>query len=269
MLKYFFLLYLVATASSSTSTYLRSEEVLEDDYDYASTDMAVGATNTMNQVYDEQELPPPNSEDNEEFDEFDEMDEYEMDDLDNEISEEEGSSYGHEEFNEVVENGIMPRSQNPYDKILDGVRMLLNHCYSFESQNYRGNYIRHRNFELWKDPFNNSDLYQKDSTFKMVPALNGVGGQVSFMSINYKGRYLRHARLGFIHSCGVSDNRCKRNASFKVIKGLSGKYTVSLKSGRGSFFFRHQGHRMKMHKYKAQQLYRDDASFIPHEVPCF
>jgi len=266
MIKNYSLLYLVATASLSTSAYLRNEKVLEDSYGYASTDMAVGATNTMNQVYDKQELPSPNSEDNEEFDEFVEMDEYEMDDLDNETPEEEGSSYDHEESNEVVENGIMPRSQNPY-LIIDGVRMLLNHCYSFESLNFRGEYIRHRNFELWKDPFNNSELYQEDSRFKMVPAINGQAYWVSFVSVNYPDKYMRYREgIGFIHSCDVSDHGCKHNASFFVVKGRSGKYTVSIVTGES--FLIHQGRRMKMSEYSKQKFNPDDASFIPHEVPC-
>jgi len=269
MIKNYSLLYLVATASLSTSAYLRNEKVLEDSYGYASTDMAVGATNTMNQVYDKQELPSPNSEDNEEFDEFVEMDEYEMDDLDNETPEEEGSSYDHEESNEVVENGIMPRSQNPY-LIIDGVRMLLNHCYSFESLNFRGEYIRHRNFELWKDPFNNSELYQKDTRFKMVPAIDGSAHWVSFVSVNYQDKYMSHhghrEGIGFIRSCNVHDHGCKFNASWGVIKGRSGKYTISLYTGFS--FLIHQGHRIMVQEYSDQKRYRDDISFIPHEVPC-
>jgi len=272
MIKNYSLLYLVATASLSTSAYLRNEKVLEDSYGYASTDMAVGATNTMNQVYDKQELPSPNSEDNEEFDEFVEMDEYEMDDLDNETPEEEGSSYDHEESNEVVENGIMPRSQNPY-LIIDGVRMLLNHCYSFESLNFRGEYIRHRNFELWKDPFNNSELYRKDSTFKMVMAINyRMTGQVSFMPINYPGKYMGSSQgLGSIHECHIFDRGCRDDASWEVREGFSSIWrpTVSLESTYRPKFLRHQGHRMKLQKYINQKLYRDDASFIPDEVPCF
>jgi len=278
MIKNYSLLYLVATASLSTSAYLRNEKVLEDSYGYASTDMAVGATNTMNQVYDKQELPSPNSEDNEEFDEFVEMDEYEMDDLDNETPEEEGSSYDHEESNEVVENGIMPRSQ------FEGhtaVGMLLDHCYSFESFNFRSHNIRHRNLELWMDPFNNSELFRLDHTFKMVTALDRAAGQVSFMSINSPGRYMGHTHgLGSIHGCGVSDVGWRNNVSWYIHRGLSGTSTVSFHGIGG--YFRHQDSRMKFTKHDfshfygdddslsyPEQLLSDDASFIPHEVPCF
>ncbi|AXG82680.1 hypothetical protein DVK44_17450 [Streptomyces paludis] len=37
-----------------------------------------------------------------------------------------------------------------------------------ESYNHRGRFIRHRNFQLWLDSYQNSNLYQADTTFRMV-----------------------------------------------------------------------------------------------------
>ncbi|MEV7090520.1 AbfB domain-containing protein [Streptomyces sp. NPDC093085] len=37
-----------------------------------------------------------------------------------------------------------------------------------ESVNYPGRYIRHRNFQLWLDPYQNSNTYRADSAFRMV-----------------------------------------------------------------------------------------------------
>lgn len=39
---------------------------------------------------------------------------------------------------------------------------------SFRSLNYPDRYIRHRNFELWLDPFENTPLFRDDATFFMV-----------------------------------------------------------------------------------------------------
>jgi len=39
---------------------------------------------------------------------------------------------------------------------------------SFRSFNFPDRYIRHRNFELWLDPFENTPLFRDDATFFMV-----------------------------------------------------------------------------------------------------
>jgi len=51
--------------------------------------------------------------------------------------------------------------------------------------------MRHRNFELWKDKFDGSELNKKDATFKVVNANNGKNGYVSFESVNYPGLFIR------------------------------------------------------------------------------
>ena len=46
---------------------------------------------------------------------------------------------------------------------------------SFRSFNFPDRYIRHRNFELWLDPFENTPQYRDDATFFMVqPAAPAV-----------------------------------------------------------------------------------------------
>ena len=40
---------------------------------------------------------------------------------------------------------------------------------SFRSFNYPDRYIRHRNSDLWLDPFENTSLFRADATFFMVP----------------------------------------------------------------------------------------------------
>jgi hypothetical protein len=42
---------------------------------------------------------------------------------------------------------------------------------SFESANMPGYFIRHKNFELWIDRSNGTDLFRKDATFSLVDSL--------------------------------------------------------------------------------------------------
>ncbi len=63
-------------------------------------------------------------------------------------------------------------------------------CYSFESRNYRGQYLRHFDYRIRKDPNDGSMLFQEDATFCKQPGLSGTG--VSFYSYNYPDRYIRH-----------------------------------------------------------------------------
>ncbi len=60
---------------------------------------------------------------------------------------------------------------------------------SYESFNYRGEYIRHQNSLAEKTPIV-SELDRKDATFNEVRGL--AGECISFESVNYPGRFLRH-----------------------------------------------------------------------------
>jgi hypothetical protein len=62
-------------------------------------------------------------------------------------------------------------------------------CYSFESRNYTGHYLRHANSRLRIDPLQNSDLYRQDATF--CAHASPLGG-VTFSSHNYPSRFIRH-----------------------------------------------------------------------------
>ncbi|MET0403356.1 MAG: AbfB domain-containing protein, partial [Cystobacter sp.] len=65
-------------------------------------------------------------------------------------------------------------------------------CYSFESRNYPGSYLRHSNSRIRRDPLVSGDkVFLQDATFCAQPGLSGTG--VSFQSFNFPDRYLRHA----------------------------------------------------------------------------
>jgi Alpha-L-arabinofuranosidase B (ABFB) domain/Astacin (Peptidase family M12A) len=64
-------------------------------------------------------------------------------------------------------------------------------CYSFESRNYPGHFLRHTGYRLRKDPMTNDDIFRKDATFCAQTGLAGAGG-ISFVSRNYPNHYIRH-----------------------------------------------------------------------------
>jgi hypothetical protein len=64
-------------------------------------------------------------------------------------------------------------------------------CYSFESRNFAGHYLRHQNFRIRKDPRDGSALFDQDATFCAQPGRYG-SGDVTLASINIGGHNIRH-----------------------------------------------------------------------------
>lgn len=69
-----------------------------------------------------------------------------------------------------------------------GTGLANSNCYSFESRNYPGQFLRHRDFRVHRDANDNSALFKADATWCAVA---GNGG-VRFTSANLPGSYLRH-----------------------------------------------------------------------------
>lgn len=61
-------------------------------------------------------------------------------------------------------------------------------CYSFESRNYPGEYLRHRDFRVRREAGDDSALFKADATWCPV---QGSGG-IRLSASNYPGQYLRH-----------------------------------------------------------------------------
>jgi len=182
-----------------------------------------------------------------------------------------GRAYTHYDF--CVRTKSSPTRPRPSLRTRGPLK--LHKCYRFESVNFRGQHIRHRNYQLWKDP-GKGELYWKDSTFMVVPALNGMRHQVSFKSLNYPNNYLRHRGYnGYIHRC--STNLCRNDASWTVKCGLSSISWPSISCGKTvsfqsaiypRYYLRHQNARVKISRRSFSTLYRLDASWIYHEVSC-
>ncbi|MEV7626269.1 AbfB domain-containing protein [Actinoplanes sp. NPDC089786] len=65
-------------------------------------------------------------------------------------------------------------------------------CYSFESANFAGQYLRHANYRVQKASSDGTTVFQQDATFCAQPPLNGGSGNVSLESFNYPGYHWRH-----------------------------------------------------------------------------
>ncbi|MFD5661243.1 AbfB domain-containing protein [Streptomyces hirsutus] len=61
-------------------------------------------------------------------------------------------------------------------------------CYSFESRNYPGEYLRHRDYRVYKES-GSGDLFRADATFCPV---RGANGAVRLSAHNFPEQYLRH-----------------------------------------------------------------------------
>ncbi len=64
-------------------------------------------------------------------------------------------------------------------------------CISFESVNFPGYFLRHRDWQIYIDRFDGSDLNRKDATFHVRQGLANPNCN-SFESFNYPGHFLRH-----------------------------------------------------------------------------
>ncbi|NUS05465.1 MAG: glycoside hydrolase family 2 [Nonomuraea sp.] len=64
-------------------------------------------------------------------------------------------------------------------------------CYSFESRNFAGHYLRHADFRLRKDARDGTALFDQDATFCAQPPRAGTTG-VSLASFNLGGHHVRH-----------------------------------------------------------------------------
>jgi hypothetical protein len=61
-------------------------------------------------------------------------------------------------------------------------------CFSFESANFPGEYLRHQAFRVKRNPSDGSALFKADATFCAESAAGGV----KFSAYNFPGQYLRH-----------------------------------------------------------------------------
>jgi len=66
-----------------------------------------------------------------------------------------------------------------------------NSCVSFESRNFPGDFLRHFNFQLVRQPMDGSAIFRSDATFCPQAGRSGTG-TTSFASLNFPTRFIRH-----------------------------------------------------------------------------
>ncbi|MEU8061590.1 AbfB domain-containing protein, partial [Microbispora bryophytorum] len=92
-------------------------------------------------------------------------------------------------------------------------------CVSFESRNYPGDFLRHQNYQLHRQPNDGSSLFASDATF--CPQAGKSGQGTSFASYNFPTRFIRHYNnVVYIASNGGSntfDNATAWNADVSWI----------------------------------------------------
>jgi hypothetical protein len=86
-------------------------------------------------------------------------------------------------------------------------------CYSLESVNYPGYYLRHQNFRIYLHRADGSQLFAADATFCAVTGLSGQ--HTSLRSLNYPDRYL-NSRSSELRISTVDGSSERRAATFIV-----------------------------------------------------
>jgi Alpha-L-arabinofuranosidase B (ABFB) domain/Glycosyl hydrolases family 43 len=83
---------------------------------------------------------------------------------------------------------------------------------SLESTNFPGYYLRHRNFEVWVERNDGSQLFRGDASFLRRAGLADAAA-VSFEASNLAGRYLRQSQ-SLLYVQAVSDATARSDATF-------------------------------------------------------
>eukprot|EP01084_Bolivina_argentea_P260014 438970_1 len=134
---------------------------------------------------------------------------------------------------------------------------------TFESSNYPGYFIRHRGYKLYVDPYQSSQLFNDDSSFKVVKGLNNNPDYISFESVNFPTYYIAHSGYRLSIRQYQNTDLFKQDASWKKRSALNGKpnYFSFESSNYPGYYFRHRNYEIWLDAYSSTSLYRNDASF--------
>jgi Alpha-L-arabinofuranosidase B (ABFB) domain/CHAP domain len=140
----------------------------------------------------------------------------------------------------------------PYDQVV-----------SFESKNYPGRYVRHRDWlgeltPLW------SDLDRQDATFIMRAGLTGAAGAVSFESANYRGYYLRHQGWRIKLAASDGSQLFRQDATFTARDLGYDEWKFESVNFPGHFI-RHSGFQLWLNKADGSALFDRDSTW--HRKP--
>ncbi len=89
-------------------------------------------------------------------------------------------------------------------------------CYSLESKNYPGFFLRHENFRIKLAKNDGSQVFKTTATFCARTGLNGDGSAISFESADWPGYFIRHQNFALSIVKDDGSNIAKGDSSFKA-----------------------------------------------------
>lgn len=138
--------------------------------------------------------------------------------------------------------------------------------FSFRSVNFPDRYLRHKNFELWLDERDGSELFDDDTTF----ALFSFNGAINFRSLNFPDHAMRHKDFVYFNDPAPPGNEGPSD-DFELVMRPGNFPGQGLSFESTNFpgkFLRHQGFRCHLHDYEDNELFQLDSTFILLPATC-
>ena len=130
---------------------------------------------------------------------------------------------------------------------------------SFESYNFPGRYIRHRDSLGFVEKLQDR-LAKKDGTFRIVPGL--AGKCRSFESVNYPNHFLRHENFRLKLARRSNDQLFLEDATFCFVPGLADATWYSFESvNLPGHYVRHKNFELWLERNDGGKLFRESATF--------
>lgn len=130
---------------------------------------------------------------------------------------------------------------------------------SFESFNFPGRYIRHRQMLGYVEKLSDA-LARKDATFRIVPGLSGKCR--SFESVNYPDHFLRHENFRLKLARRSNDRAFLEDATFCFVPGLASSTWYSFESvNLPRHYIRHSNFQLWLGRFEDSKVFREDATF--------
>lgn len=110
------------------------------------------------------------------------------------------------------------------------------------SANFPSRRVRHRNYEVWQDEFEESEGFAADSSFNVHQSK----GYVRFEAVNFPNYYIRHQGFQcFLREDDGSD-AFAQDSSFLLVPALNGdgRYASLQSANFPTHHLRHKGHRL-------------------------
>jgi hypothetical protein len=130
---------------------------------------------------------------------------------------------------------------------------------SFESYNFPGRYIRHRDSLGYVEKLQDR-LAKKDATFRIVPGL--AGKCRSFESVNYPNHFLRHQNFRLKLAQRSNDQLFLEDATFCFVPGLADATWYSFESvNLPGHYIRNKNFELWLERNDGSKLFREGATF--------